>query len=397
MRRLAGNLLLFLTMLLLLAACGGDTPDVPTLAATEAASETAAPPPAEPTDTAEPENTAEPQATDTRETQATDTPAPRPTQKEPPTAAPTVAQAPELALAASTFTHSSGGFSLVPPSRWRSEESSGAASFDAPDGTGFIYVQITNTGYELDGQAFANFVTHRDLNFFDDFADYELISQEIDQSNGQATVTKYLTFDGVPQTVVTFYDQYGPIIYSYDFWADEEFFDAYDALYGEVLGTAEVDPQAAAEGQAEYLWVYNFTGPNDLFEIDVPTAWQYERTEDGTTIIDTFYAPDGHAVIQNITFDEGTELSRTQAAQLGREWLKDAYAQDMRFLDDRVQPDGSERLTWTSAASDMSGISFLEARGTTFLLFTAMYDNEFGDVYLETLEYTISSYTIPEP
>src|SRR5690606_7523860 len=156
-------------------------------------------------------------------------------------------------------------------------------------------------------------------------------------------------------------------------------------------------PQAAAEGQAEYLWVYNFTGPNDLFEIEVPTAWQYERTEDGTTIIDTFYAPDGHAVIQNITFDEGTELSRTQAAQLGREWLKDAYAQDMRFLDDRVQPDGSERLTWTSAASDMSGISFLEARGTTFLLFTAMYDNEFEDVYLETLEYTISSYTIPEP
>src|SRR5690606_29454920 len=210
--------------LLLLAACGGDTPDVPTLAATEAASETAAPPPAEPTDTAEPENTAEPQATDTRETPATDTPAPRPTQEEPPTAAPTVAQAPELALAASTFTHSSGGFSLVPPSGWRSEESSGAASFDAPDGTGFIYVQITNTGYELDGQAFANFVTHRDLNFFDDFADYELISQEIDESNGQATVTKYLTFDGVPQTVVTFYDQYGPIIYSYDFWADEEFF-----------------------------------------------------------------------------------------------------------------------------------------------------------------------------
>lgn len=398
MRRLPVYLLL--TALFLLAACGGAAPEVPTLQpttavtqaaapATEAATETPAP---AATDTAEPET----QATATPQSAATNTPAPRPTQPEPPTTAPTTAPAPKLALAASTFAHSSGGFSLVPPSGWRSEESSGAASFDAPDGTGFIYVQITNTGYELDEQSFTNFVTFRDLNFFDDFADYEIISQEIDAANGVATVTKYLTFDGVPQTVVSFYDQYGSIIYSYDLWADEEFFDAYDALYGEVLGTVQVDPQAAAEAQTEYLWVYTFTGPGNLFEIEVPTAWGYERTEADTTIVDTFLAPDGHAGIQNVTYDDGTEFSRSRAGTFALELLRNFYAQDIRITDDRMQTDGSERLTWFSPGGGYSGISFLETRGTTFLLFTTMVDDEYDEVYAETLEYTISSYTVPE-
>jgi hypothetical protein len=82
---------------------------------------------------------------------------------------------------------------------------------------------------------------------------------------------------------------------------------------------------------------------------------------------------------------------------LGREWLKDAYAEDIRFLDDQMQVGGSERLRWASAGSGVSGISFLHTRGTTFLLFTTIVDDGFEDVYMETLEYTISSYAIPEP
>jgi hypothetical protein len=202
-------------------------------------------------------------------------------------------------------------------------------------------------------------------------------------------------FDGEPQTVVTLYDQYGPIIYTFDFWSEEQFFDAYDALYGEVLDTAEVNPDAAA-GLEVYAWNYTFTGPNDLFSIEAPTPWLYEQTEDEATIVDTFYSPDGHAVIQNITYDEGTEISRSQAGQFALELLRTYYAEDIRITDDQVQADGSERLTWHSPSGNYSGISFLETRGTTFLLLTTMYDNDFEDYYLDALEYTISSYAIPE-
>jgi hypothetical protein len=61
-----------------------------------------------------------------------------------------------------------------------------------------------------------------------------------------------------------------------------------------------------------------------------------------------------------------------------------------------VQPDGSERLIWSSPSGDYSGTSFLETRGTTFLLFTTMYDNPYEDYYLETLNYTIGTYEVPE-
>lgn len=60
-------------------------------------------------------------------------------------------------------------------------------------------------------------------------------------------------------------------------------------------------------------------------------------------------------------------------------------------------PDGSERLTWRSSAGGYSGMSFLELRsnGTTFLFFTVDWGNDVKDVYIDTLNYVIETYTIP--
>lgn len=392
--RLLSVLLTFLALPAL--ACGltgsgtNDTSATPTDAAVVEVPESL------PTDRPAPEPTAlaEPETTTASRPEPADSQA-RPTPDASASPSPTTSARPELLLSDTPYTHPTGAFTLVPPAGWTIEESSGSTSFDAPEGTGFIYVQMTNTGYELGGNAFAAFVSYRDFNFFDDFDGYEVINEELDTDSGTATVFKFLNYNDVTQTVITFYYQYGPIIYTFDFWSDHDFFDAYDALYSDVLDTADVDPEAALN-QAEYLWVYTFTGPNDLFIIEVPTAWQYERTESEATIVDTFTAPDGHAVIQNITYDEGSAISRTEAGTLALELLHSFYAPDIQILDDQVQADGSERLIWQSPGGDYSGISFLETRGTTFLLLTTMYDNEFEDVYIDTLEYTISSYTIPE-
>lgn len=344
--------------------------------------------------TAEPElqESRDPSVTATQ-AQATDT-VPRPTVPPSDSPDPTALAVPELVLGEAAYRHPSGSFSLIPPAGWTTEESDGAASFKAPDGTGFIYVQITNTGYELEGDAFDSFVTHRDLNFFNYYEGYEAVAREVDRVNGAATVTKFLTLDDVAQTVITFYYRYGQIIFSFDFWSDQDLFDAYEVLYGEVLETADVDPEAALE-HAAYLWVYTFTNPDALFSVKVPTAWEYERSESENAGIDTFIAPDGHAVIQNIVYDDGNAISRSDAADLALQLLHNSYAPDVRILDNRMQPDGSERLTWTSSSGDYSGISFFETRGTTFLLFTAMYDRQYEDVYLDPLEYTISSYAAP--
>lgn len=392
--RLRQFLFLF-TLALPAGACGlaGGGDDIAATLPTQVVQVEVAEP--EPTSTGAPEPTAraESAATATRSEPA-DT-KPRPTAPASASPAPTVSSAPELVLSEEAYNHPSGAFSLVPPAGWAIEESSGAASFDAPDGTGFIYVQITNAGHALDSEAFENFVTYRDLNFFDDFEDYEVITNEVDGANGAATIVKFLTYEGVAQTVITFYYQYGQIIYSFDFWSDQDFFDAYDALYGDVLDTADVNPDAALD-QAEYLWVYTFTGPDGLFTIEVPTAWQYERSAAENTVVDTFYAPDGLAVIQNIAYDDGSPISRSEAGELALELLHRSYAPDIRILDDQMQADGSELLTWATSSGDYSGLSFFETRGTTFLLMTTMYDNAYEHVYIDTLEYTISSYAIPD-
>lgn len=391
MKQVRHIFLLLLLLSLPALACGltdrSDTP--PTVVPVEVATDTPEPPATD---------TPEPAPTDTPE--PTDTPQPLPTATWPVTATPANTPTPQVVppafdLADTVYVHPSGAFSLVPPAGWSIDDDEASASFNAPDETGFIYVQITHTGYELDGPSFGSFVTNRDTNYFDDFDDYEVLGQEVNEANGVATVTKFVTFDGVPQTIVTFYDQYGPIIYSFDFWADADLFDVYDPLYGDILESRQVEP-GAAEDQIVYLWVYTFTGPANLFSFEVPTAWEYERTEAEDTIVDTFYSPDGHAVIQNIAYDEGTEITRSMAGALALELLRSFYATDIRIVDDQMQADGSERLIWESRNGDYSGISFLETRGTTFLMLTTMWDNPYEDYYFETLDYAISTYNIPE-
>ena len=298
-------------------------------------------------------------------------------------------------LAATPYTHPNDIFSLRPPAGWTATEDEGSASFTSPDESGYLHVEVTNTGYELGPEAFTSFVENRDLNFFGVFEDYVPVEQEIDAESGVASVTKDFTFNQVPQTAVSIYIQEGLAIYTVDTWADQDDVTLYSDLYPRIIGTMETNREAAAE-QLVYNWIYTFEGPDALFTIEVPTPWEYERTESDVVIVDTFYAPDEHAVIQNIAYDDGEEITRSEAGAFGLELLRSSYAEDIRILDDQVQPDGSERLIWTSSGGGYSGTSFLETRGTTFLLFTIMHDDEYEDVYTGTLNYTVETYTIPE-
>ena len=311
-----------------------------------------------------------------------------------PVASPTVAAEP-VELAATPYTHPNDIFSLRPPAGWTLTDDEGSASFTSPDETGYLHVEVTNTGYELGPDAFTNFVENRDLNFFGVFEDYVPVEQEIDVESGVASVTKNFSFNQVPQTAVSVYIQEGLAIYIVDTWADQDYVTLYGDLYPRIIGTMETDRDAAAE-QFVYNWIYTFEAPDDLFTINVPTPWEYERTESDVVIVDTFYAPDGHAVIQNIAYDDGEEITRSEAGAFGLELLRSSYAEDVRILDDQVQPDGSERLIWTSSGGGYSGTSFLETRGTTFLLFTIMHDDDYEDVYIDTLNYTVETYTVPE-
>jgi hypothetical protein len=362
--------------------------------------------------TGEEEPTAVPEAAATLEqeeiTSPTSTPLPTPTDnleplpteapptEVPPTEAPEESVFTPLELDTTLYSHYLNFFDAYPPAGWIMEEGEGGTTFTAPDETGFTEIEVTNTGATLDGESFERFVDAREINYFGQYDEYEITDYQIDTELGVARVTKELVTGGVPQLVFTIYDQYGPAIYAYDFWADSDVAEAYRPAFEELFSTSGVDPTAVEESAAVYYWIYPFYGPGDLFSIDVPIAWTHETEEGESVLVDTFSSPDEHAFIQNITYDDGTEISRSEAGAFALGLLREFYASDIQISDDQVQPDGSERLTWRSPSGEYSGISFLETRGTTFLLFTVLYDDAYEDAYLDALNYAIETYDVPE-
>jgi len=163
----------------------------------------------------------------------------------------------------------------------------------------------------------------------------------------------------------------------------------------------EPSPQPESTGNGYDV----FTDQNGLYSIEVPAGWNYEQTYDAENnyyYIDTFSSPDGGAVIENIVYDDGTRFTGNQKGKFALYLLNTFYSStgregDIKVNDDKIMPDGSERLTWTSKEGGYSGTSFLEVRsnGTTFLLFTVNWGNSVEDDYIDTLNYVIDSYLIP--
>jgi hypothetical protein len=130
----------------------------------------------------------------------------------------------------------------------------------------------------------------------------------------------------------------------------------------------------------------------------VPLAWTYSYDESENVYVDTFTSPDQHGVIQNITYDDGTTFTKSQAGAAALSLLNQSYtngANDIRITDDTVQSDGSERLTWESRSGGFSGQSFFETRGTTFLMLSYLVDGGYADFYGPVWDNTLSTYAIP--
>jgi hypothetical protein len=117
--------------------------------------------------------------------------------------------------------------------------------------------------------------------------------------------------------------------------------------------------------------------------------------------MDTFTSPDGNAVIQNIAYDDGTPISGSTNAQFALNLLDKYFSTNgqtgsITISDTNMENDGSERLSWSSASMDASGISFIEVRNqTTFLIFTVEWKNNYKSQYFNILDQVTASYTVP--
>ena len=323
----------------------------------------------------------------------------------PPASAPTLPPAPAntpqpsgpFQLDTTRYTHRSGAFSFYPPKGWKLDESDVNAFYSPADQKGAVEVNVTNTGYTLDEQSFENFVRNSEDNFFAGRDQYIEQNFKADAATKTITVKKTFLFSNVTQVVVSVYHQEGQAIYAAHFWADKDVADAYHAIYEDILNGLTLNSKPVVNMSA-YAFTYTFTGPNSLFTIDVPTAWSYSSdTSVQYFVIDTFLSPDGHAAIQNIMYDDGTKVAGKDLAQFALNILNQNYSSGggVKVSEEKQQPDGSDRLTWTTRQGGLSGITFIELRGTAALMFSVLYDDPYTDAYLPVLNTTIGSYNVP--
>ncbi len=143
-----------------------------------------------------------------------------------------------------------------------------------------------------------------------------------------------------------------------------------------------------------------FTDQNKYFSIDVPADWKHTTSSGEHYYWDTFTSPDGAAVVENYVYDDGTPWSGKDSGKYALAVLNQLYSKtggegDIRISEEKLQDDGSDRLTWTSKSGGYSGISFFELRGTAFLMFTVDWGNDYKDQYMDTLDQVVASYRTP--
>ncbi|MEK7742036.1 MAG: hypothetical protein AAB273_00135, partial [Nitrospirota bacterium] len=69
---------------------------------------------------------------------------------------------------------------------------------------------------------------------------------------------------------------------------------------------------------------------------------------------------------------------------------------DMFITEDKVQKDGSERLTWYSNAQGIKGQSFFETRGSTFLMLSWIVNTGDYNIFSPVWDVLLDSYKIPK-
>lgn len=146
-----------------------------------------------------------------------------------------------------------------------------------------------------------------------------------------------------------------------------------------------------------------FTDENNLLSFEVPGDWYYEQQTYEHAYIDRITSTDGSAIIDSLVYNDGQAFTGNDNGRFALQLLHQYYSNtgkegDISISGDEMQPDGSEKLTWTSKSGGYSGVSFFELRGgdrMTFLMFTLYYANDADQAVIDILDHAITSYTIP--
>ncbi len=341
--------------------------------------------------------TATPTATATPTQPPTPTPVPTPTLAPIPTPTPEIqpTETAQALLSDNLYQHPKGLFLFHIPQGWvLSDEGDAYASFSQPDQPLFNLLIVTalNTGYPLENQGFVNIVDAYESSYQAE-DNYRVVERIV--HSPAARVAKTYDYDNVTYYTVSYYEQSGSVVMILDITVPAEQSDTGDALLEALLDDLRFS-RADILNQPIYNDFGSFDANADYYTMLVPLAWTYNYDVSDTLIIDRFDAPDGKAFIESIIYDDGTPFSKSEVGKIALGYLRNAYAEDLKVLDDQVQPDGSERLFWHSDKNHITGLTFFERRGDSTILFlTLASQDDVWDIYEDLFSTILASYTTP--
>lgn len=298
-------------------------------------------------------------------------------------------------LADELYVHPSNSFAFYPPAGWSSDEGEAWVTWTAPDDVAWFDVYINPTGVALDADAMDRFITANEENWFGGFDGYQVIDRSIDEFNAYV-VDQTAIVSNIEHDLRSIYYQADDVVFEVDFWVESDAAASYMPAFEQIWADMQIDPEPVSNTLVPYtFFTYTFTDDEGYFSFDIPYAWRWTRETGDNHVLDTFWAPDEMAYIDSLKYDDGSTVSKSDAGAFALALLREIYAVDIKITGDKVQTDGSERLTWYSPGGSYSGVSFFETRGTAFLFLTFVADDTLFDTYVPTFDTLLATYVVP--
>jgi len=326
---------------------------------------------------------AAPTAKDPKETPITES---TPTIQVQPTAAP------QIQLSDQAYVSPSGAFEIYLPKDWNCSET-GQLRVDChpQGGSGNITLRATATGYELAQDAFEALLTAETVNTYSDKKAYIETTRET--LEGRVSIDATWREGDTPWQSRDVFTRSGAGAYQLSLSTVQAQWEEFAPIFEQIIEKTTYLPEALS-GTPIYAQTRKYSAPDLVFTLEVPTAWSkyadIGRVEN--TQIEGFLSPDRHAAVQVATYRQGSFVTQDAKAIKTLDTMRLMYGYDLSVSHDKALPDGRERLAWSAARREMSGISYFDSYGSSIYIFSVVWDNAFQGMYEDTLNMIVESF-----
>ena len=296
------------------------------------------------------------------------------------------------------YTHKSGAFQLPTLDSWKVEETDNSVLFTAPDEDIKVSITAVNLGKDFDQQLLEYYAYGVENSLYGQTANYQLLNTESNPDTHTVKIERSYSIDDKYYYGLAYFKQENQAIYSIELTAHSEHWTDYSKAFPAFVDTVKYDSQKAAALPA-YDTTTTYKAPDETFSIEIPTSWVVTNTSpNADTIIDTITSPDGIAVIQVISYNNGYTWNQKWAGDTALSLLNNYYTQgsgDIKIIADVPIDNGKrERLDWTAQKGGYSGSTYFETHKRQLILFSLTYGSAYSDLYKPLLDQIADSYKL---